>query len=254
MRARELKEKVEHAMPTREAKRFCLIACHVLWRELCHYAALSRHTFDFRYLEQGLHNTPDELRRQLQQTVDAEDGKHDALLLGYGLCSNGLVGITARTTPLVCVRAHDCITLLLGAKERYREYFDGHPGTYWYSPGWIEDSPMPGPERYEASLKAYTEQYGEDNARYLMESMETWMSNYTNAAYVDLGVGDVMQGREYTRRCAEWLDWNCEVLEGDPRLVRTFLDGEWNEEDFLVVQPGETIAASFDDGVITIKK
>ncbi|MFV1980286.1 MAG: DUF1638 domain-containing protein [Rhodothermia bacterium] len=33
----------------------------------------------------------------------------------------------------VLPRAHDCITLLMGSRTRYLEYFKAHPGTYFRS-------------------------------------------------------------------------------------------------------------------------
>jgi len=229
---------------------FHVIACHVLWREICHFASLSPRTHQFTFLKQGLHNEPDTLRREVQAAIDRVDGRAEAILIGYGLCSNGLVGIRARTTRLVVMRGHDCITFLLGSKERYREYFDTHPGTYWYSPGWIDTSTQPGKERYERVLKHYVETYGAENAEFLMKASENWMEMYNNAAYVDLGFGDFEHYRAFTRECAKWLGWKCDFLRGDPRLLRDFLAGNWNDEDFLVVEPGETIVASHDARVI----
>ncbi|MDQ1256254.1 MAG: hypothetical protein QG656_850, partial [Candidatus Hydrogenedentes bacterium] len=224
-------------------------------RELCYYAALSPHRFQFVFLKQGLHNNPNELRQRVQEAIDAVDpAECDAILLGYGLCSNGLAGVVARSTRLVVMRGHDCITFLLGSKERYRTYFDAHPGTYWYSPGWIETTTQPGQERYEAALRHYIEIYGEENAAYLMEATENWIHEYNNAAYVDLGFGDSEAHKAFTRECAEWLDWQCDFLEGDPGLVRRYVSGDWNPEDFLVVEPGERIVASYDERVIATER
>ena len=36
------------------------------------------------------------------------------------------------------------------------------------------------------------------------------------------------------------------VLEGDMRLIRALVDGNWNEEEFLVVHPEEEIKAVYD--------
>jgi hypothetical protein len=251
MNVDELRARIQGESTRPEPKRYCVIACHVLWRELCHYAAQSENVFCFRFLEQGLHNTPDKLRSELQKMIDEEDGKHDALLIGYGLCSNGIQGVVARTTPLVCVRAHDCITFLLGSKERYREYFDSHPGTYWYSPGWIEDSMMPSQDRYAASLKTFIEIYGEENAEYLMDASETWIKNYGMATYVDLDIGGSETYRRYTRECAEWLGWEADFPKGDPSLIQALLGGAWEGDAFLVVQPGEEVVASYEESVIT---
>jgi hypothetical protein len=230
--------------------KYHVISCHVLWRELCFYASNSTNVFTFQFLEQGLHNTPEVLRQTVQDAVDAVPEGYDAVLLGYGLCSNGLMGIEARNVPLVVMRAHDCITFLLGSRQRYREYFDSHPGTYWYSPGWIDSSLMPGVDRHNKVREQYVEQYGEDNADYLMEMEQGWLKAYSNCAYVDLGFGDTERYKDYTKQCAEWLGWKYESLEGDPDLMIRFVEGRWEGDDFLVVKPGQRIAPSHDELVL----
>ncbi len=96
----------------------CVIACHVLWRELSYFASLSPHNYQFQFLKQGLHNVPDQLRQELQAAIDEAGDEYEAILLGYGLCSNGLMGIQARGTRLIVMRGHDCITFLLGQGAR----------------------------------------------------------------------------------------------------------------------------------------
>lgn len=230
--------------------RYHIIACHVLWRELCHFASLSPHCFTFNFVKQGLHNTPELLKVQIQKAVDEAPEECEAILLGYGLCSNGAAGVVTRTKPLVIPRAHDCITFFLGSKERYREYFDAHPGTYWYSPGWIECSLQPGRDRYDYLRRDYAEKYGEENADYLMEMEQGWMKEYNNAAYIDLGVGDTIRFKDYTRECAEWLGWKYDELDGDSSLIQAFVAGGWDPDRFLVVEPGQTIVASHDAAVV----
>ena len=91
-------------------------------------------------MPKGLHDLGSEqMQARVQEAVDAVDTEaYDAILLGYGLCNNGLVGITAKDIPLVLPRAHDCITLFLGDRKRYSTYFIDHPGTYFKTSGWIE--------------------------------------------------------------------------------------------------------------------
>lgn len=235
-------------------KKFFVISCHVLWREICNFASTSSNVFNFKFLKQGLHNTPDILRQQVQDAIDAVDGDYDAILIGYGLCSNGLVDIQARGKKMVIMRGHDCITFLLGSKEHYQRYFDHHPGTYWYSPGWIDTTLMPGKERLATIFNEYKEKYGEDNAKYLMEIEQRWIHDYSNAAYVDQGFYDTRHYKEFTKICAQELSWNYDELAGDPQLIKNFLDGNWNDEDFLIVQPGEKIIASYDERIITVQK
>lgn len=231
-------------------KKYYVIACHVLWRELCHCAAGSPNVHDFRFLEQGLHNTPDQLRAALQQAIDAVPPEWDAILVGYGLCSRGIEGIHARKVPVVIPRGHDCIALLLGSKERYQEYFDTHPGTYWYSPGWIDTHTQPGRERYERLLEEYTALYGAENAEYLIQASEGWMHSYDRATYIGLPGTEGDRYTAYTRECADWLGWAFEQLHGDAALLRDLLAGQWDDERFQVVRPGERVVASYDAGII----
>jgi len=234
--------------------RYKIIACHVLWRELCYYAALSRNVFDFHFLKQGLHCTPDLLRKELQDAINAVDGDYAALLIGYGLCSNGIEGIEARGVRLVVARGHDCLTHLLGSRERYRRFFDTHPGTYWYTPGWIDTQEQPGKKRYERTYQSYVKKYGENNAQYLMEMEQGWFKEYSNAVYTDLGFGENDHYKEYTKECAEWLGWNYDKLQGEPQLLKRFLEGDWSVEDFLIVEPGQRIVASHDEDIIRVEE
>ena len=76
------------------------------------------------------------------------------------------------------------------------------------------------------------------------------MKEYNNAAYVDLGFSDTTRYKEYTRECAQWLGWKCDELQGDPSLLKAFLDGNWDPERFVIVEPGQTLVPSHDDNVV----
>ena len=224
--------------------RLQFIACKVLQKEAYLCAARSKNTVDVVLMEQALHLYPDKLRNEVQKsldrTSDIQGRGYDASLLGYGLCSNGITGLSAKI-PIVVPRGHDCITLLLGSKEKYREYFDSHRGVYWYSPGWIETSTQPGKERYERTLREYKEKYGDDNAEYLMNMEQNWMKEYSWATYIDWGFTNSQEDKEYTRHCAEYLGWKYDELKGDQGLMQRFVDGVWNENEFLIIRPGEKI-------------
>jgi len=237
-------------------KNYKVIACKVMMREMYHLAANSKNKIDILWLKQALHNTPDILRDSVQKAIDdveSEEEKYDAILLGYCLCSNGIVGVRSKKTPIVVPRGHDCVTMLLGSKERYREIFDSHKGgIYWYSPGWIEQSLQPSRSRYEQNLKEYTEKYGEDNAKYLMEMEQDWMREYNCALYVDWNCVSCSHHEDYTKECADYLGWEYRKEEGSSELVRDMFHGAWDGERFLVVPPEKTIKASYDARVIEV--
>ena len=126
-------------MADREPMLLKVIACEIAFRELSYAASRSRNLIDFEFLTQGYHDIPAQGRPEIQRRIDAVPaGRYRAIVLGYGLCSNILTGLTTAHTPLVIPRAHDCITFFLGSKERYRRAFDSEPGTYYYTSGWLE--------------------------------------------------------------------------------------------------------------------
>ncbi len=247
--------------------RFKVIACKVLEREIALIMAKSEHFIDTTFLRQGLHNEPDKLRRVLQAEIDridsgeclytcAEDesnGLFDAIVLGYGLCSNGILGLHSSKHRLVVPRAHDCITLFLGSKESYKSYFDSKDGgIYWYTPGWIENTIMPSKARYDLIYNRYAEQYGEDNAEFLMEMEQGWMKEYKMCTYVHWDELPFPKHIEYTRQCAEYLGWQHEILKGEPTLFNDLLSGNWRDDAFIVVEPGQKVGASYDDLVLRV--
>ena len=232
-----------------------VISCAVLEREFQLCASRSKNDIDLLMLEQGLHNTPDELRRRAQQAIDQTPQRDfDAIILGYGLCSRGTVGLCAEHTQLVIPRGHDCITFLLGSREEYRRYFDSHPGVYWYSHGWIKHNDQPSRSRYERVLAEYTAKYGQDNAEYLMQMEQNWMTNYELATYVDWAWPEAAEQKQFTRRCAGEMGWSYDELPGDSGLLQRLVDGDWRADEVLVLQPGQVVAESFDETILRINE
>jgi hypothetical protein len=242
------------------------ISCEVLARQVYLCAARSPHVVDVSLLRRRLHDTPQLLRGRLQAEIDAAsetDPPYDAVVLAYGLCGGASAGIAAAGVPLVVPRAHDCTTLLLGSRERYEHEFEAHPGTYWYSPDYLERSdPDRGEsagglvgigattdEAEEAVYADYVARFGQDNAAYLMEVTEVWRSHYDRAALVDTGVGEMAGVEERVRLEAERRGWLFERLTGELVLIRRLLDGDW-DEDFLVLQPGQRLAMTYDPAII----
>src|SRR5271157_2594395 len=157
--------------------RLKLITCEIFYREFCSVMARSPNTVDVEFLPKGLHDIGVEgMRTRLQTALDrVDDPRYEAVLMGYGLCNNGVVGLTAGKYPLVIPRAHDCITLFLGGAERYLDYFNNHPGVYFMTTGWMERGKADGElsqlsvgkilgvgQNYEDLMA----RYGEDNAKY----------------------------------------------------------------------------------------
>ncbi len=71
-----------------------VIACRVMEPEI---EALrpADNNVEVRYLDQALHRTPDLMPRLIQEQIDEAEKIASQVVLGYGLCSNGIVGIKA---------------------------------------------------------------------------------------------------------------------------------------------------------------
>jgi hypothetical protein len=232
------------------------LGCEALARVIYLCAARSPHIVDVELFRIGLHKEPDDLRVRLQARIDAAaEEDYDAMVLAYGLCGQSTAGLTARRVPMVIPRAHDCITLFLGDRRRYNAEFREHPGTYWYALDYTErnDGSMSlgvdAEERTQDVYQEYVEKYGVDNANYLMEIMGAWRSHYDRAAYIDMGVGDSTAVEASTQEEAARRGWTYERLAGDLVLIRRLLEGDW-EADFLILEPGQQVAMTYDFEVI----
>lgn len=231
--------------------RIAVVLCRVLEDEIGHLARDVPQVVHLEHLPQGLHDDPPRLRSEVQAAIDRVEATTlaDVIVLGYGVCSRGTEGLRTSRCRLVMPRAHDCITLLLGSKERYAQYVSEHPGTYWYSPGWNRHHLPPGPERHARLLADYRVRFGDDNAQYLMETEQHWFHTYDRATWVDLGVTATEADVEYSCRCARWLGWHFDQQQGNPDLLRTLVTGPWDVERFLVLEPGQ-VARLTDDARI----
>jgi len=231
--------------------RIKVIACEVLFRELCLCAARARSIVELIFLRRGLHDNPDTLRERLQSIIDETDeSRCQAVALGYALCSNGVAGLRARGIPLVLPRAHDCITLLLGSKEAYQRQFSARPGTYYYSGGWVEREADRVPRKPEdgagldAPFDELVAKYGRDNAEYLWRLRSSWIERYTHATFIDTGLGDLEAYRAYAQAVARERGWTYDETGGDLDLLQGLLDADWDASRFLIVPPGHRVVAT----------
>jgi hypothetical protein len=241
-----------------------VISCEVAFREVCACAARSVNQLDLEFLTQGYHDNPTIGVQRLQERIDAvPEGGFDEILLGYGLCNHMLTGLRAPShTGLIVARAHDCITFFLGSKECYQDFFIEHPGTYYFTAGWLEHRQRGG-ERLErkqgagiGEVRDFDEmvaEYGEENARYLAEFMGSWTNNYKRGVFINFDFTDDLPSKDEARRLCEERGWEFEEVPGDLGLLQRWLDGEWQGDDFLTVPPGQIIQPSYGDDIIQLE-
>jgi hypothetical protein len=206
-----------------------VIACATVIEEMMPLMppGMSSEVLDF-----GLHLKPENLKKTLQEAIDASCAKYDTVILGYGLCSMAIVGLTARGCTLVVPRVDDCIAIFLGSKDAYTEQASKEPGTYYLTKGWIEVSDTPFEEH-----KRMVEKYGEEKADYIMSIM---LKHYKRLAYIDTGQQDQDRYRDYAKSTAQKFNLHFEEIPGSDALIRKLIFGPWDNE-ILVASPGHTI-------------
>jgi hypothetical protein len=145
------------------------------------------------YLEQGLHSTPKIMPLKIQEKIDQilADINPQKIILGYGLCSNGILGVSSNKTPITIPRCHDCIALLLGSVKSYNEYFRNRPGTYFLTCGWVELNQDP----LSSVEIRYAPRMGIKKAK---RAMDLELINYTHICFINNGLGDIEKIRART--------------------------------------------------------
>jgi hypothetical protein len=161
-------------------------------------------------LDYGLHRVPVKLTDGVQEAIDAVETP-SLIMLGYGLCGNGLRGIQSREHTLLIPRTDDCIAILLGSYRAYMRRFQAEPGTYYLTKGWLESGSDPLREYRE-----YSARWDETTAMWLMDQQ---YSHYKRVALVAPNAEEMAQYREraqeVARFCERWGMTYEEVLGSD---------------------------------------
>ena len=208
-----------------------IISCEVLRNEV----ERVNPGYEVEFFEGALHDYPDKLRTAVQERIDATPGRCD-ILLCCGRCSNGTAGLQAGRHRLKLPAVDDCISLLLGSKQRYLEEHGRQPGTYYYTRGWIDFIDDP----YKEYLKILPK-YGEEKAGYVAHLI---MAHYTRLAVIETpGVGGLEEKQDYLETVSAFYDLPIERLTGSLRFLEKLMSGP-HDEEFLIVEPGDVLEES----------
>jgi hypothetical protein len=210
-----------------------VIACRIMQPEMQALQSLDN-TVEVRYLDQNLHRTPDHMPRLIQEQIDAVRTYASKIILGYGLCSNGIVGVKAPQQGLYVPKAHDCITLFLGSRARYDKLFHERPGTYYLTPGWVAEEKDP----LGQMENEYVPRMGREMAIW---GIKEELKNYTHIALIDTQAVDMALLRQRAMENATFLGKKYEEIVGKPDYFQKILLGPLDTENFLFVKAGETV-------------
>lgn len=234
------------------------ICCDVFTRIVCDLVSKSPHLVDIEFLPMLTHNEPQKLKSliqdKIQRSVSEPDRVYDAIILGFGLCGNSIIGLSS-PIPLIVPRAHDCCTIHMGCKERFISAFGDILSARWCSTGYYErcvilNGHYLGTEQH-ASYKTsreymnYAEQFGEENADYIWETMHPEIET-DEVVYIKIDGFEYSNAYEKYKSEIDGAGKRLKIVEGDVSMLKSLVYGEWDDERFLVVPPGKKIAGVYD--------
>lgn len=191
------------------------------------------------FLALGLHDQPVLMRPALQQELDALP-EPSTVLVGYGLCGNGVVGLEAGPHTLIFPKAHDCIGMAYGSHAAHAEAIAANPGTYYLSRGWLgtNNDPL---EQYER----YIGQFGLDSADHVVDA---YYGHYETVCLMAFSEEEMAEIRPLAVPVVEFFQdrWGLEYVErvGDPGFIERLMTADQRKPDeFVIVAPGETVSA-----------
>ncbi len=193
------------------------------------------------WLDVMLHNSPKKLGAALQDALDALP-QPSYVIVGYGLCGNGLVGVKAGVHTLIIPRTHDCVAIFLGSHQRYVQRFFDNPGTYYLTKGWIDarDEPL-------SDYHDYVKEFDEETADYLFEMK---YKHYRKICLVGFSQQELDDYRAPAKAVADFMNarFGSVVYEETlgttaliESLVRMGTHDATADDEFVVVKPGGEI-------------
>lgn len=223
---------MSHPCPARGLAGSRVLACRVFQPELTSLGVAQNQV---RYLDQGLHRYPDQLRLELALALAEleDDPAVERVILAYGFCGGGMQGIKTSRAELVLPLAHDCVPLLLGRAQA--DPCVGCGGAFYLTPGWIDHGQTPYSEYFVTR-----ERFGHEDALWVGEQM---LAGYHQVVLVDTGVGLLPRHRRYARDMARLFGLAYREMRGRRDWLRHLLGGSPGP-GLAVVPPGRAVDIS----------
>ncbi|MGM0451697.1 MAG: DUF1638 domain-containing protein [Thermodesulfobacteriota bacterium] len=211
-----------------------VIACRVMKTELDALVSADA-PIEIRYLDQNLHRSPERMPALIQAQIEAVSGYAGHIVLGYGLCSNGIVGVSAVRQSVCVPRVHDCVALMLGSRKAYQQAFARRAGTYYLTAGWVAEEKDP----LGMMENEYAPKLGRETAEW---GIREELRHYTHIVLINTYGGDILPLRKRAKANAEFLDKTYDEISGSSAYFQKILYGPYDGPDFVCIQPGEAFA------------
>ncbi|BAE84507.1 DUF1638 domain-containing protein [Desulfitobacterium hafniense] len=206
-----------------------LIACKMLQHELNKAIAENGCPYPIIWIDSEYHTDPNGLRAKLQEEIDRLE-EVDTILLAYGCCGNGTVGLKATTGDLIIPRTEDCISMLMS--QRGQAYVRPK-ATFFMTKGWLE-----GTHSMAREIEHAVKRYGPERAKKIFEQM---FRHYKYLMLIDTKSYSIEECLAEVELLAQSLNLELTFAEGDVWFLRKLLSGSF-AQDFSITPRGETVS------------
>lgn len=221
-------------METKDIKhrRIKFIVCDVIYDELKNKISEKWKVVSF---EKRLHEHSDKLREKLQDEINKSQD-YDIIVLGYGLCGNGVVGLVSKKVTLVIPRIDDCISLFLGSVEERKKQLKTEPGTYFLTRGYLGEAE----DFIVSGLSEIKNKYSEETWQWIIKEM---LKNYRRIIFINTENYNPSEWRKKAKCEAVKLGLRFEEVKGSNRFLNKIINGNWDDQ-FVIVKPGVKITSN----------
>ena len=206
-----------------------LIACEMQKKEIEATILETDFPGEVMWLEKSLHEKPKRLKKALQEAIDSCQTK-SAILLGFGMCGNGVMDLVSANTPLIIPMFDDCIRMLLSPGESLP--IPSSSSSLFFTEGWLESD-----ECMLKEINFYNKYYGQEKGnQYTRQILE----GYDSVTFIDTGLYDINKCRKKVQVKCNLCGLTIKTDPGSTRVYKKLLSGIYDDE-FVVKAPGEKI-------------
>ncbi len=220
-----------------------IIACKMMKDELEYIFKVHEINLPIFWKDDTLHANPEKLKGALQEQIDTVKEPSE-LLMAYGNCGNGLLGLKSGIHRLIIPRYADCISILLHKREDMNTL---RTNTYFVTRGWLNGE-MGLEQEYAYTLK----RYGEKRTKRIMDAL---YRHYRYLMMIETDAYDPEEEKKRVTKIGKRLNMELVFALGDLTILEKLVTGNWTEKDFIIVEPGgETVMEDFSGNVLDTRQ
>ena len=209
-----------------------IIACDNLKDEIESILKESNIDMDILYITSQLHNTPNKLKEKLQEEID-KCSDYENIILMFGLCGNGTLGLISKNSNIIIPKVDDCISLYLGGIRNRLNLYKSK-ATYFCTKRYIENE-----QSVYYEMKDIEKRYGQRKSKYIFEMM---FGNYEYIRSIDTKTYKEEEIIDKVNEMCEAFDLEYEKIDSDLSIMKDILNNREND-NILKIQKNNSIEA-----------